>query len=132
MRYTEKELRDFITQQAQVWADEEIDAIDTSPLEVAYARGAREAYQFVLTFMDEYRLEEVPEQYFENLLVKMYGEDEPQFVTVSIGGDLTNTEDFEYDGMVFFYFADKVELEASFNPEWDGGDGAFYTLEVVQ
>lgn len=74
----------------------------------------------------------MPEQYFENLLVKMYGEDEPQFVTVSIGGDLTNTEDFIYDGMVFFYFQDEAELTASLDPSWDGGDGSFYTLEVVK
>jgi hypothetical protein len=72
------------------------------------------------------------ERYFENLLVKMYGEDEPQFVTVSIGGDLTNTEDYEFDGMVFFYFTDEAELTASLDPNWADGDGSFYTLEVVK
>jgi hypothetical protein len=73
----------------------------------------------------------MPEQYFESLLVKMYDEDKPQRVLVSIGGDLTNTEDFIYDGMVFFYFADEAELNASFSPNWDGSDGSFYTLEIV-
>lgn len=70
-------------------------------------------------------------QRFENLLVKMYGEEKPQFVTVSIGGDLTNTEDFEYDGMVFFYFENDAELTASLDPSWDGGDNSFYTLEII-
>jgi hypothetical protein len=70
-------------------------------------------------------------QRFENLLVKMYDEDKPQFVTVSIGGDLTNTEDFVYDGMVFFYFENDAELTASLHPSWDGGDNSFYTLTLL-
>jgi hypothetical protein len=60
MRYTEEELRDFLTQQLELWAEEEHHAYITEyPLEEAYARGAHEAYLFVLRFMEEYKLEEV-------------------------------------------------------------------------
>lgn len=71
-------------------------------------------------------------QRFENLLVKMYGEDKPQFVTVSIGGDLSNTEDFEYDGKVFYYFRDDRELLESFRPSWQGAQTDFYTVTVLE
>jgi len=59
-RYTEQELREFIKYNADYWRVEELDEIDNnSPNEAAYARGAREAYLFVLNFMNEYKLEEV-------------------------------------------------------------------------
>lgn len=58
-RYTEKELRDFLVTHADIWRVEELDEIDNqSPIEAAYARGAYEAYVFVLRFMNEYKLEE--------------------------------------------------------------------------
>lgn len=61
MRFTEEELRDFLARQAMLWRDEAIDANENDqPEEVAYARGAFEAYDFVLRFLDEYKLEEVP------------------------------------------------------------------------
>ncbi len=70
-------------------------------------------------------------QRFENLLVMMWGEEKPQFVTVSIGGDIENTEDFEYDGMTFYYFRDDAELMSSFRPNWDGSTGDFYTVAIL-
>lgn len=73
----------------------------------------------------------VTPQRFENLLVKMWGEDKPQFVTVSIGGDIENTEDFEYDGMVFYYFRDDAELRESFRPSWQGEFTDFYTVAYL-
>lgn len=59
MRFTEQELRDFLTRHAQEWRDQAIDAVERDyPEEVIYARGAYEAYEFVTLFLDEYRLEE--------------------------------------------------------------------------
>lgn len=59
-RYTEEELRDFLSRQALIFQQEaeECEALDL-PIDVAYAHGAEQAYLFVLRFMDEYRLEEV-------------------------------------------------------------------------
>ncbi len=60
MRYTEQELRDFLTRQADEFATEQQDIDpDSDGLDYSYARGAEEAYLFVLRFMDEYKLEEV-------------------------------------------------------------------------
>jgi hypothetical protein len=73
----------------------------------------------------------VTPQRFENLLVMMWGEEKPQFVTVSIGGDIENTEDFEYDGMTFYYFRDDAELMSSFRPNWEGSTGDFYTVAIL-
>ena len=70
------------------------------------------------------------EQKFESVIIKMWGEDTPQSCIVSIGGDIENTEDFEYDGMVYFYFADDAEFESAFTEGWDGSTGDFYILAV--
>lgn len=58
-RYTEQELRDFITRQALDYDNEQLESVG-EPLEVAYAQGSADAYWFMLRFMDEYKLEEVP------------------------------------------------------------------------
>jgi len=60
MRYTEQELRDFLAQQAEHWYQERMaNGSADEALDYAYAYGAQEAYEFVLRFMDEYKLEEV-------------------------------------------------------------------------
>jgi hypothetical protein len=71
-------------------------------------------------------------QRFEYILAKLWEIDEPQRVLVSIGGDMSNTEDFEYDEMVYFYFADDEELQSSFEPNWGGEFGHFYTLDILE
>jgi hypothetical protein len=57
-RYTEQELREFLAQHADYWSLEQDGAEHTD--DFYYARGAEDAYKFVLTFIDEYKLEEVP------------------------------------------------------------------------
>ena len=52
-RYTEEELRDFITRQAREYDEKQLESVG-EPLEVAYAQGSADAYWFVLQFMDEY------------------------------------------------------------------------------
>lgn len=61
--------------------------------------------------------------FFSNVLIKMWGEDTPQQVVVSVGHvqENQNTEDFEFDNMVYFYFQDDVEYASAFNEEWDDG-----------
>jgi hypothetical protein len=55
MRFTEKELRDFLERQASIFAQEQDDTdLDGDGLDYSYAKGAEEAYLFVLRFMDEY------------------------------------------------------------------------------
>ena len=57
-RYTEQELRDFLTQQADYFANEQIElSVEGDGFDYSYARGAEEAYLFVLRFMNEYKLE---------------------------------------------------------------------------
>ena len=59
MRFTEQELRDFLTHQADIFATEQQDsALDGDGLDYSYAKGAEEAYLFVLRFLDEYKAEE--------------------------------------------------------------------------
>ena len=59
MRFTEQELRDFITRQADTWANEQQDIdLEGDGYDYAYAKGAEEAYLFVLRFLDEYKLGE--------------------------------------------------------------------------
>lgn len=77
-------------------------------------------------------------QFFSNVLIKMWGEDKPQPVVVSVGHiqDLNDTEDFEYDGMVYFYFQDDIEYASAFTDGWDDGfseQGAsqFYILQEL-
>lgn len=70
------------------------------------------------------------EQFFENLIIKMWGEDIPQPCVVSIGGDIENTEDFEYDGMVYYYFRDEAEFMSAFTEGWDGSTGDFHILAI--
>jgi hypothetical protein len=70
------------------------------------------------------------EQRFEGVIIKMWGEDKPQSCIVSIGGDIENTEDFEYDGMVYYYFADEAEFLSAFTEGWDGSTGDFYILAI--
>lgn len=75
-------------------------------------------------------------QFFQNVLIKMWGEDTPQEVVVSVGGDLSNTEEFEYDGMIYFYFQDDVEYASAFEEGWDDGfsePGAsqFYIIKEI-
>ena len=58
-RYTEAELRGFLEQHADLWREQADDSSQGGyPEEVQYARGAYQAYEFVLNFMDEYKLEE--------------------------------------------------------------------------
>ena len=58
-RFTEQDLREFLEHHRKLWVDECIDAQGRDDdLEVMYARGAYEAYEFVLRFLDEYKLEE--------------------------------------------------------------------------
>ena len=55
MRFTEQELRDFLERQASIFAQEQDDTdLDGDGLDYSYAKGAEEAYLFVLRFMDEY------------------------------------------------------------------------------
>ena len=70
------------------------------------------------------------EQRFESVVIKMWGEDTPQTCIVSIGGDIDNTEDFEYDGMVYYYFRDEAEFLSAFTEDWDGSTGDFYILAI--
>lgn len=70
------------------------------------------------------------ERRFENVLIKMWGEDTPQPVVVSIGGNIENTEDYEFDGMVYFYFADEAEFDSAFTEGWDGSTGDFHILSI--
>jgi hypothetical protein len=58
MRYTEQELRDFLTRQVEEFRAEIADP-RAEFYDRGYARGAQQAYEFVLRFMDEYKLEEV-------------------------------------------------------------------------
>jgi hypothetical protein len=58
-RYTEQELREFLENNAKLWRVEAVDAeAGGYPEGVSYARGAYQAYDFVLRFMEEYKLEE--------------------------------------------------------------------------
>jgi hypothetical protein len=58
-RYTEEELRGFLETNRKLWREEAVDSEAAGyPEEVAYARGAYQAYDFVLNFMEEYKLEE--------------------------------------------------------------------------
>jgi len=57
-RYTEQELRDFVTRQAKDYDEKQLEFVG-EPLEVAYAQGSADAYWFVVSFMNEYKLEEV-------------------------------------------------------------------------
>jgi hypothetical protein len=55
----EQELRDFLTHQADIFATEQQDTdLDGDGLDYSYAKGAEEAYLFVLRFLDEYKAEE--------------------------------------------------------------------------
>jgi len=59
MRFTEQELRDFLTRQADEFANEQLYIdLEGNGYDYAYAKGAEEAYLFVLRFLDEYKLEE--------------------------------------------------------------------------
>jgi hypothetical protein len=59
MRYTEQELRDFLTQQADGFATDMAESEEAGmEYDYAYAQGAYMAYQFVLRFMNEYKAEE--------------------------------------------------------------------------
>jgi hypothetical protein len=56
MRFTEKELRDFLTRQAETFASDKKESEEADmPIDYAYAEGAELAYRFVLRFMDEYK-----------------------------------------------------------------------------
>jgi hypothetical protein len=57
-RYTEKEMREFVGYFADYWSLEQDGAENDD--DFYYAKGAEEAYKFVLNFMNEYKLEEVP------------------------------------------------------------------------
>jgi hypothetical protein len=67
-------------------------------------------------------------QRFESVLIKVSGEDKTLPVTVSIGGDLSNTEEFEYDNMVYYYFEDEDEFNNAFDQQWSDD---FYIVEVL-
>lgn len=59
MRFTEQELREFLERQASIFATEQDDTdLEGDGLDYAYAKGAEEAYLFVLRFLDEYKAEE--------------------------------------------------------------------------
>jgi hypothetical protein len=59
MRYTEQELRDFLTRQATIFATDMVESEEAGmEYDYAYAHGANQAYEFVLRFMDEYKAEE--------------------------------------------------------------------------
>jgi hypothetical protein len=59
-RYSEQELREFLLRHESLWEQELLDCdVEGDGFDYQYARGAMEAYQFVLRFMDEYKLEEV-------------------------------------------------------------------------
>lgn len=59
MRFTEQELRDFLTRQADLFANEQMEfSHDDNGYDYYYAKGAEEAYLFVLRFLDEYKLGE--------------------------------------------------------------------------
>jgi hypothetical protein len=76
--------------------------------------------------------------FFSNVLIKMWGEDKPQRVVVSVGHvqENQNTEDFDFDSMVYFYFQDDVEYASAFEEGWDDGfspenASQFYILEEL-
>lgn len=59
-RFTEQELRQFLEQHESLWEQELLEYdVEGDGFDYAYARGAMEAYSFVLRFVDEYKLEEV-------------------------------------------------------------------------
>lgn len=76
------------------------------------------------------------EQRFQNVMIKMWGEEKPQYVVVSIGGDLSDTENFEYDNMLYFYFEDEAQYRSAFAEGWDDGfseqgESQFYILKEI-
>lgn len=78
------------------------------------------------------------EPFFSNVLIKMWGEDKPQPVVVSVGHvqENQNTEDFDFDSMVYFYFQDYAEYMSAFRRGWSDGfsgpdDSQFYIIEEL-